>query len=341
MAVSSQDSIDSINDTIVTQPKPSQTNTPSLSASEKILNGTISSGSNITKPTIPPSQLPGTNVSSSFDRSSIIQQPDQPPIAATYETYRPPISHERINPFDKNKATTTTGTVSNVTYSPYSTTNTYSSSSTITSSTVSATKESQKTLDDIAKDRYAKQQQQGIKNTSTSFKSDIITSSGFDYSYKPPPLPTIPPAYSSIDKADPVKSEEKPKERPEFQRKLSDADIVFGAKPVVVAETTTAASSYKFGAAGVYGRNRSNSSFTSTSTDSDFIYSTRDSKRENSFQKSLSVSSDKDGDFAHDPTVLATRSGISNDAFSDYDSPSKTASLNKSWSNNDDEYDLK
>lgn len=121
---------------------------------------------------------------------------------------------------------------------------------------------------------------------------------------------------------------------------MSDADIVFGAKP------TVDYSSYKYssgtsGASG-YGRNRSNSSFTSSTTDSDYIYGSRESRRDNSFQKSLSVSSDKDGDFTHDPEVLSSRSGIANDAFLDYDSPAASKpAANKIWSNNDDDFDLK
>jgi len=119
---------------------------------------------------------------------------------------------------------------------------------------------------------------------------------------------------------------------------MSDADIVFGA--IKVSSTGTDASSFK---PNTYARNRSNSSFTSTSTESNYMYGTRDAKRDNSFQKSLSVSSDKDGDFTHDPTVLSSRAGINNDAFSDFDSPktSTTSAANKIWSNNDDEYDLK
>lgn len=119
---------------------------------------------------------------------------------------------------------------------------------------------------------------------------------------------------------------------------MSDADIIFGA--IKVSSTGPDSSSFKQGG---YARNRSNSSFTSTSTDSNYHYGTRDARRDNSFHKSLSVSSDKDGDFTHDPTVLSSRAGISNDAFSDFDSPktTTTTSANKIWSNNDDEYDLK
>lgn len=317
MAVS-QESIDSINDTIITQPKSSTT-----SAAEKILNGTISSGISTKQSQQPPSSsISGTVASSSFDRSSIPSyapsmpsyQPEPPTsgITATYESYRPPISHERINPFDKNKVATIS-----VSYSTYSSTTSYSSPVPV---------KDEKTLDDITKDRFNKQ------------KSGITNVSGFDYSYKPSGPPVVPPPVltstattnPSVDKAD-----ERP--RGQFERKLSDADIIFGA--VKVSSTGTDSS---FKQPNNYGRNRSNSSFTSTSTDSDYVYGSRDPRRDNSFQKSLSVSSDKDGDFTHDPTVLQTRSGISNDAFSDFDTPkTTTSSANKLWSNNDDDFDLK
>lgn len=241
--------------------------------------------------------------------SSSSYEPTPPPVS-TYETYRPPppISHERINPFDKNKPAIVTTTATAVVSSSFS----YTPSSTFTAAPITTTQ---------------------------VFKPEIAASSDFDYSYKP----TIPSTvlsnktdlYStSVDKAVPeVPSEFK---RPVLERKLSDADIIFGAKPAAPDY-----SSFKY--ASGYSRNRSNSSFTSSTTDSDYVYGTRDAKRDNSFQKSISVSSDKDGDFSHDPEVLFTRSGIANDAFSDFDSPAAAASsvANQSWSNNDDDYDLK
>jgi hypothetical protein len=216
------------------------------------------------------------------------------------------MSQERVNPFDKNKpaAAATTTTFTPPSYTP----------------AVAPTTE--KTLDD----RFSQPSSQII------FKPEVSNVAGFDYSYKPiVPIASVPAsvyATSVVDKAE----ETKPKSRPEFERKLSDADIVFGEIKKASAAAAAATQSYA--------RNRSNSSFTSTSTDSDYIYGTRNSRRENSFQKSLSVSSDKDGDFSHDPTILSTRSGVCNDAFSDFDSPNKP-SAKKSWSNIDDEYDLK
>lgn len=247
---------------------------------------------------------PSTVSSSSFEPTPI------PPLA-TYETYRPPISHERINPFDKNKPAATT-TASSYSYTP--------PTSTFTAAPVST----------------------------APFKPDLTSTSGFDYSYKPSnpitftapassttPQPMVYSKRESVENEPPISSEKKTDfKRPELERKLSDADIIFGAKPV-----QPDYSSYKYSG---YSRNRSNSSFTSSTTDSDYVYGSRDARRENSFQKSLSVSSDKDGDFTNDPNVLASRSGIANDAFSDFDSPaSSKPAVNKSWSNNDDDFDLK
>lgn len=239
-------------------------------------------------------------------------QPEPP-----YEPYRPPIiSHERINPFDKNK----TPAVDNKTSGIYS--------------SLPSTVPAAVTVDTVLKpaEKYVVPIETSVKPSAVTFS----TTSGFDYTYKPPPMPVYPPK-------EPVERQDsKPKEvssvksetRHKFERKLSDADIIFGSKP----EPYT--SSFKVE---TYSRNRSNSSFTSTSTDSDYVYGTRDARKENPFQKSLSVSSEKDGDFAHDPSVLDSRAyqGINNAAFTDFDSP-KTTSATKSWSNNDDDdYDLK
>lgn len=235
-----------------------------------------------------------------------------------YEPYRPPpvLSHERVNPFDKNK----TPSYDNKTSGIYS-----QLSSNIASA--ASVKDDKKDTKPVAVPEALP------KPAAVSFS----TTSGFDYSYRPPPLPAFS-SKDSIERQDSKPSEPVEKSetssRHKFERKLSDADIIFGSKP----EPYT--SSFKVEN---YSRNRSNSSFTTTSTDSDYIYGSKDLRRDNPFQKSLSVSSEKDGDFSHDPTVLDSRAyqGISNDAFSDFDSP-KTTATTKSWSNNDDEeYDLK
>jgi hypothetical protein len=300
--VASQQSIDSINDTIVTQPKPSSSVTS---------NGTVASGG---------SSVPSGTSVSSFERNPIPPSMAPSTDPPTYEPYRPPTvlsSQERINPFDKNKTPTYDNKSSGI----------YSS---LSSNTAAPSPEK------VLKD------QKPVVPVESSTKPPSVASftpsSGFDYSYKPAPMPT----YKSKDSVE--RQDSKPSEvevvksevssRHKFERKLSDADIIFGSKP----EPYT--SSFKFEN---YSRNRSNSSFTSTSTDSDYVYGTRELRKDNPFQKSLSVSSDKDGDFSHDPTVLESRAyqGINNDAFSDYDSPKTTTATKKSWSNIDDDYDLK
>jgi hypothetical protein len=253
--------------------------------------------------------------------SSSVSAVESEPIK--YEPYRPPaVLQERVNPFDKNKPPSFD--------SKPAITGIYSSISTSITSNVVTSKPI-----DVAP-----------KPSSTSVTSSII-SSGFDYSYRPPPLPVYNfDKNKSVDKEDelpkattvPTMSEETTttaRVRGKFERKLSDADIIFGAKTdPYIASTFNS----------TYSRNRSNSSFTSTSTDSEYNATSRDAlKRENPFQKSLSVSSETDGDFASDPRVRSYQ-GIANDAFQDsFDSP-KTSSISKTWSNkndDDDDYDLK
>lgn len=249
----------------------------------------------------------------------MVQPQPEPP----YEPYRPPIiSHERVNPFDKNK----TPSYDNKTSGIYSTlsSNTPAASINKNESTFKDTKITETYSAPIVEPKPA--------------PVPFTVSSGFDYSYKPLPLPTYPLPLSTetINQPEPKPSEETCVDRRhKFERKMSDADIIFGSKPEPYN------SSYKVEN---YSRNRSNSSFTSTSTDADYIYGTKEVRKDISFQKSLSVSSDKDGDFSHDPTVMAARTfqGINNDAFSDFDSPKSTTAGTKSWSNdNDDDYDLK
>lgn len=249
----------------------------------------------------------------------------QPQAEPPYEPYRPPIiSHERVNPFDKNK----TPSYDNKTSGIYSSL----SSNTPAASIVKN--------ENIFKDTKITETYSAPVVEPTPAPIPFTVSSGFDYSYKPLPLPSypMPLATETINQPEPKPSEETSADRRhKFERKMSDADIIFGSKPEPYN------SSYKFEN---YSRNRSNSSFTSTSTDSDYVYGTKDVRKEISFQKSLSVSSDKDGDFAHDPSVMSARNfqGINNDAFSDYDSPKTTTGGTKSWSNkddDDDDYDLK
>lgn len=62
------------------------------------------------------------------------------------------------------------------------------------------------------------------------------------------------------------------------------------------------------------------------------------------YNRSLSVSSDKDGDFSHDPRVNTSYrvyEGIQNAGFTDFDSPVKTAAPPPASGGDDDEFDLK
>jgi hypothetical protein len=236
------------------------------------------------------------------------------------------VLQERINPFDKNKPP--------VVDTKPSVTGFYTSS--VSSSNNTTILPTSKVVDATS------------KPSSASVTTSII-SSGFDYSYKPTTTTTtsFPTSYitqKSIDKEEELKKADiKPMSdettssktapvRGKFERKLSDADIIFGGKtdPYISSTFNT------------FSRNRSNSSFTSTSTDSEYNTTSRDvMKRENPLQKSLSVSSEKDGDFASDPRVKSYQ-GITNSAFQDsFDSP-RASSISKPWSNNHDEdFDLK
>lgn len=227
-----------------------------------------------------------------------------------YEPYRPPpvISHERINPFDKNKAPTYDNKTSGI----------YSSIASNISAAVT-----------VKHEKAPKPPLPAPPAIPAAAPVTFSSVTGFDYSYRPPPLPTYT-SKESDEKQDSKPSEETASERRgKFERKLSDADIIFGSKPEPFSATYN------------YSRNRSNSSFTSTSTDSDYIYS-KGPVKDHPFQKSLSVSSEKELDFSYDPMIMDSRAyhGINNIGFSD-DTPKEMEQEKPSWSNNDDEFDLK
>lgn len=315
--VPSQNSIDSINDTIVTQPKPQEKISVSNNGSVNIPGSSVSVISSATS---------GSSVSSFASQQPVTSSSDQE--SPKYEAYRPPPGlQERVNPFDKNKPPS---------YDPPKATGTTSfySSSNPGSSYSSPIKTSSYTPKPI--DVTPPVVSSTLSSSSVTTSSGII-SSGFDYSYTPSPIPVYK-SEKSVEKVESPKtvtSTDSGPIRGKLERKLSDADIIFGSKPTEPYMSTYSSSSYS--------RNRSNSSFASTSTDSDYNSSRGDLfKRENPFQKSLSVSSDKDGDFASDSRVRAYQ-GIANDAFKDsFDSPGASTYTSKpSWRNNDDDYDLK
>lgn len=153
--------------------------------------------------------------------------------------------------------------------------------------------------------------------------------SSFDYSYKLPASSTRTESVEQVEKKSDVDRifGDQPKK---LERQGSDADIIFGnSKPSDPYPAYSRYSSY----------NKSSTSFsTSMSTESESIYANK--RTENTFNTSLSVSSDKDADFSTDPTVLASRNsqGISNNAFSDFETP-KSSDSPKKW--HDEDYDLK
>lgn len=249
------------------------------------------------------------------------------------------MSHERINPFDKNNTSYEPSIYSSLSSSSTST----AATSSVASPSISSAKEDTKSLDDLTKDRFNRQQgvrdQQTGRYTApqetkpvTSSVTSSIVGTGFDYSYSPASIPS-----SKKDRTDSTESDAVFTEKPissgkkhEFKRELSDADIIFGGQ-----ETTKPFTANRFAT-----YNKTNSTFsTSVSSESDYIYGAKG--KESSFSKSLSVSSDKDGDFSHDPSVISSRNyqGITNDAFSDFDSPKSTPSARK-WTD-DDDFDLK
>lgn len=344
MAGASTNSIDSINDVITQSPKSSPSN--SATGSDKTSNGNVQN-SGITSTKIPSSASASV---SSFARNPTNMAPSEPDnntfVSTTHEPYRPPppsnVSYERVNPFDKNTTSfdnKPTGIYSNMTTNVASTTSSSISAVTAGKYETNTTKDDTKTLDDSS--RYALPQESVVPT-----KIPDTGSGSFDYSYKPTPATVYPTKTVSIDKPDTKNSDadmifnSKPAnefKKPEFKRELSDADIIFGGTKV---EEPPMYGAKRFG-----DYNKGNVSFSQSndySADTDYIFG---NKKDHSFNKSLSVSSDKDGDFSHDPTVMSSRTyqGVQNDAFSDLDTPGKSASSAKSWSNNDtdDDYDLK
>jgi hypothetical protein len=224
-------------------------------------------------------------------------------------------SSERINPFDKNssnyKTPIETPPVVNATYSSFEKPEAKSGTN----------------LDDLTKSRFEKQQ--GIQDRNTG-RYDPVASQV---------KPTIDPpsdkysSYTSSYMPEKVDVKPTPSESKFSRTNSSDADIIFGSKTNMekYKEKYTSRGSLKQS----FDRSSTFNSNNSMSSDSDYIYG---GKRDdnNTFEKSLSLSSDKDGDFASDSRVR----GIQNAAFQDYDSPVQSKSIANKWTA-DDDYDLK
>lgn len=327
--------------------------------------------------------------------------------ATTHEPYKPSPAHERVNPFDKN----------NKSFDPKPS-SIYSTLASNTAPPATSSTDDSKSLDDLTKDRFKKQQ--GVRDQQTgrysmpaepmdttptvyaykapttttaaplAYKaptvaaSPPVTSYSFTpaatttatppastFSYKAPSTTATPAAYSAY-KPPSIATTSYTAKTESVDAGKSDADLIFSRKPDTASTQSTQSSKAKdFKMAGsamsdadiifgggkpaaepVFGRYAtskaaSSSSFsTSMSSDSDYIYGNKKSSS-GSFNKSLSVSSDKDGDFSSDPTVVASRAGpayqgIANDAFSDFDSPKNGKAKTTSWKqDDDDDYDLK
>lgn len=276
---------------------------------------------------------------------------------------------ERINPFDKNKQPSET-TASK----PVDTTATTSVTS--YASTSSATAGS--TLDDLAKSRYDKYQgsqsqsssryatttttssdsfsSDTLKNTtSTVYGSSSYTTTGSDLTRTDSSSTStvVPSADYNSKKPDSTTKPVQPNQRTSAAKyafgsaqystgSFSDSEIIFGSTDIP--DSTSKRS--QFG-----------SNVASTMDAPDSIYQTN--RTLSSYNRSLSVSSDTNGDFANDPRVNTSYriyEGIQNAAFQDYDSPVKTAATtsetatsytstyvsgSKMFDNDDDYDDLK
>jgi hypothetical protein len=268
--------------------------------------------------------------------------------------YEPPksalTSSDRINPFDKNSS-------KNASIEP-AVTPAYASLDKTDQLLSESTKSMSNTsLDDLTKNRFEKQQ--GVQNQQTGRYVDVTTTARVSFDSSSDKFSSYSSAASSIVKPiakditytpeniaiKPTVSESK------FSRtNSSDADIIFGGKTNMEKYKDKYSNRGSFNKEGALSSSpkqsfdRNNSNFTSSmSTDSDYIFGKRDDN--STFAKSLSLSSDKDGDFASDPTIGATSKrtyeGIQNVAFQDYDSPVVKPSSKPKWTTDDDDYDLK
>lgn len=247
--------------------------------------------------------------------------------------YRP---NERINPFDKNNPVSSNSSISsNVTitgtssYEPRNyTSSLYKPSTNTTSTDVSTTDTFKPTAElnrkpEIEKKTVVKQSlskhpeyRRDIRSNSittnteysaTKYNSKNVSSASLSSQDDPANISRY-----SIDTDSDYKSK--------FTRSsgsLSDAELIFGDIP-----KPKKTDSYSFG----------------SSTESDSIFASGSATGKQNFAKSISVTSEKDGDFSHDPRVASYKiyDGIQNHAFQDYESPVKNNSQAK-----DDDYDLK
>lgn len=347
----------------------------------------ISSSNNLIKSDLT-SNLDSTTIdknvsSSSSNVFSASMGPTQTQVSSGYSKFQASTLNpsERINPFDKNKPPSTISMSSlpstAVAASAISTTTTTttaaeSSISKPTESSLYTSAASSSALDDLTKNRYDKYQgtsNQSINRydststtTSDLYSSDSIKTStsaigsNSSYSTGSDLTKTEYSVTTGASSDSNKKSDTKPTSTSSRTAaakyafgnsqystgSMSDSEIIFGSTDIP--DTVVSRRSQ-------YGNNAS-----STIDASNSIYETN--RNLSSFNRSLSVSSDTNGDFANDPRVNTSYriyEGINNAAFQDYDSPVKTnastsqetaatstyISGSKLFNDDDDDYDLK
>lgn len=256
---------------------------------------------------------------------------------------------ERINPFDKNnKSQEKRIDTASMTQTSKSATAVVTVSTAVASVATS--------LDDLTKNRFEKYQ--GVQNESTGryVPSSDIT----DESKKSSTVTNIisNPSYMLGDRQT---------SNDRIGTKVEANASTTSATATTSVTTTTStnesrrgdAAKYSFGSASSYSRSDSMSDAdiifgdvvanTKGSNHASFerTYSTASAPTQKrsyaGYNRSLSVSSDKDGDFSHDPRVNTSYrvyEGIQNAGFTDFDSPVKAAAPTITAAD-DDEYDLK
>lgn len=287
-------------------------------------------------------------------------------------------SSERINPFDKNKqiitSTKTTSDVITLTKPVESTSITADNAK--TSASLSSSSSSQSASDDSTK-KYRSQSSSsryGQSSVTDSYggiirteSSIVVTTASTTSSYtSATDFMKSDPSYTSSSillSSKPETTKIESSRRTDAAKyafgtaqystgSMSDSEVIFGSTDLPNYTTSSPASKLSYG----------RSSFAGTSMDtSDSLYAPK--KESKTFNRSLSVSSDTNGDFANDPRVNASYriyEGIQNAGFQDFDSPVKTSTTTTtiadttnysstsscstkrySLDDDDDEYDLK
>lgn len=239
--------------------------------------------------TVPTSSLSSTDSSNVFSTAVGAQQP----VSSSYSQFQSNTLNpsERINPFDKNKQTVAEkATISKVTETTSSGSTATSSTSSSYTSTVTGS-----TFDDPKKNRY------DLDSESTKIPSSDFNSTKSEPTSKPV---TANQRTSAAKYAFGTAQYS--------TGSMSDSEIIFGSTDQPDRDSYSKRSQYGHG--------------TSSTVDaSNSIYET--GRNLSSFNRSLSVSSDTNGDFANDPRVNTSYriyEGIQNAAFQDFDSPVKT-----------------